>query len=215
MGEFWSYPESRLLIDPGWNGSLSPDGSLVTFLGSQIDGPAGRWVAGTDGMERRLLPDVYRIPCWSTPAGTWSPDGNRIVCSEASKVIVLDIAAGAATPLAYGRGVIWLDDHTLLVSVWTNRPDAPNGRGREPEQSIPPPHTRSPRRTASRAVESGSALDGAIQADVERSAIGLGRRTNSIPCLGGSNWWRRPIRGGAKVWTCKMCWSSYRPRPAP
>ena len=109
--------ESRLLIDPGWNGSLSPDGSLVTFLGSQIDGPAGRWVAGTDGTERRLLPDVYGIPCWSTPAGTWSPDGNRIVCSEASKVIVLDIATGAATPVANGRQAIWLDDHTLLVSV--------------------------------------------------------------------------------------------------
>jgi hypothetical protein len=42
------------------------------------------------------------------------------VCSEASKVIVIDIAAGAATPVAWGRGAIWLDDHTLLVSVWTN-----------------------------------------------------------------------------------------------
>ena len=100
------------------NGSLSPDGSLVTFLGSQIGGPGPRrWVANTDGTERRLLPDVYGIPCRSTPAGTWSPDGSRIVCSEASKVIVVDIATGAATPVAYGRGAIWLDDHTLLVSV--------------------------------------------------------------------------------------------------
>lgn len=32
-------------------------------------------------------------------------------------VIVIDIARGAATPVAYGRGAIWLDDHTLLVSV--------------------------------------------------------------------------------------------------
>jgi hypothetical protein len=31
-------------------------------------------------------------------------------------VIVVDIAR-AATPVAYGRGAIWLDDHTLLVSV--------------------------------------------------------------------------------------------------
>jgi WD40 repeat protein len=116
--------ESTLLIDPGRNlsaaenGSLSPDGSLVTFLGSRIGSPGQRrWVAGTDGTERRLLPDLYGIPCWSTPAGTWSPDGNRIVCSEGSKVIVLDIATGAATPVAYGRQAIWLDDHTLLVSV--------------------------------------------------------------------------------------------------
>jgi hypothetical protein len=30
-------------------------------------------------------------------------------------VIVVDIARGAPTPVAYGRGAIWLDDHTLLV----------------------------------------------------------------------------------------------------
>lgn len=116
--------ESTLLIGPSGdlrdaeNGSLSPDGSLVTFLGSRIDSPGQRrWVANADGTERRFLANVYGIPCWSTPAGTWSPDGNRIVCSEASKVIVLDIATGAATPVAYGRQAIWLDDHTLLVSV--------------------------------------------------------------------------------------------------
>jgi Tol biopolymer transport system component len=116
--------ESTLLIGPGGNlrdaenGSLSPDGSLVTFLGGQIGDPGPlRWVADTDGTERRLLPDVYGIPCRSTPAGTWSADGSRIVCSEASKVIVVDIATGAATPVAYGRGAIWLDDHTLLVSI--------------------------------------------------------------------------------------------------
>ena len=123
----WTVPvaggESTLLIGPDWNlraaenGSLSPDGSLLTFLGSQIGGPGGRWVANTDGTDRRLLPSVYGIPCRSTPTGTWSPDGSRIVCSEASKVIVLDIATGAATPVASGRGAIWLDDRTLLVSV--------------------------------------------------------------------------------------------------
>jgi hypothetical protein len=74
-------------------------------------------VADTDATERRLLPDVYGISCRSTPTGTWSAYGSRIVCSEASMVIVVDIARGAATPVAYGRGAIWLDDHTLLVSV--------------------------------------------------------------------------------------------------
>ena len=116
--------ESTLLIGPGVglrdaeNGSLSPDGSLVTFLGSQIGGPGPlRWVANTDGTQPRLLPDVYGIPCRSTPTGTWSADGSRIVCSEASRVIVIDLAAGVATPVAVGRGAIWINDHTLLVSV--------------------------------------------------------------------------------------------------
>jgi Tol biopolymer transport system component len=116
--------ESRLISGPrgdlrdAYNGSLSPDGSLVTFLGSEIGGPGPqRWVAKVDGTERRLLPDVYGIPCWSNPAGTWSPDGSRIVCSEASRVIVIDIATGDASPVAVGRGAIWLNDHTLLVSV--------------------------------------------------------------------------------------------------
>ena len=100
------------------NGSLSPDGSLVTFLGSQVGGPGPqRWVANADGTERRLLPDVYGIPCRSNPAGTWSADGSRIVCAEASRIIVVDIATGRASPVAQGRGAIWLDDHTLLVSV--------------------------------------------------------------------------------------------------
>jgi len=116
--------ESTLLIGRNGNlrdaenGSLSPDGSLVTFLGSQIGGPGlRRWVANTDGTERRLIPDVYGIRCRSTPTGTWSADGSRIVCSEASRVIVVDIATEAATPVAYGRAAIWLDDHTLLVSI--------------------------------------------------------------------------------------------------
>jgi Tol biopolymer transport system component len=116
--------ESTLLFRPSGgltgarNGSLSPDGSLVTFLGSQTGRPdLQRWVANADGTERRLLPDVYEIPCESNPAGTWSPDGSRIVCREASRIIVIDIATGEASPVAIGRGAIWLDDHTLLVSV--------------------------------------------------------------------------------------------------
>jgi Tol biopolymer transport system component len=95
------------------SGSLSPDGSRVTMMGSEIGGPgANRFVANSDGTELRNIPR-----CESNPAGTWSPDGSRIVCSEATKTIVIDIATGAASPVAPGRGAIWLDDHTLLVSV--------------------------------------------------------------------------------------------------
>jgi Tol biopolymer transport system component len=116
--------KSELLIGAGggstgaWNGTLSPDGSLLTFLeGRPYDPEARRWVASADGTERRLIPDVYGIPCVSNPAGTWSPDGGRIVCSEASRIVVIDIATGDASPVAVGREAIWLDDHTLLVSL--------------------------------------------------------------------------------------------------
>ena len=116
--------KSELLVGAGggstgaWNGTLSPDGELLTFLDGQPYGPAARrWVANVDGTERRLLPDVYGIPCVSNPAGTWSPDGSRVVCSEASRIVVIDIATGDASSVAVGREAIWLDDHTLLVSV--------------------------------------------------------------------------------------------------
>jgi hypothetical protein len=119
---------STLLIgaegrDPGdlggaGNGSLSPDGSLVTFNGPEIASgrDVARWVANADGTGRREL-----APCYdSIPAGTWSPDGSRIVCNESvpptyDTVMVVDVATGHATRVATGRGAIWLDDHTLLV----------------------------------------------------------------------------------------------------
>ena len=111
------------LEDTG-NGSLSPDGSLVTFLGGgsptsgEVEhcGPC-RWVANADGTELRV------IPGWvSSPAGTWSPDGSRIVVMDGgdglpSVIMVVDIATEAATIVANGQAAIWLDDHTLLVDV--------------------------------------------------------------------------------------------------
>jgi Tol biopolymer transport system component len=106
-------------------GSLSPDGSLVTMMGNEPGGPGAlRFVANADGTELRSIPGRA-----SNPAGTWSPDGSRIVCSvgedreakyrrqPASGIIVVDIATGAASPVAKGNVAIWLDGHTLLVEV--------------------------------------------------------------------------------------------------
>ena len=112
--------------EDAWNASLSPDGSLVTFLGSEDLQPGlagssvagqpgvGRLVANADGTDPRAIPGFV-----GNPAGTWSPDGSRIVCLDTSgeRVIVVDIATGKATPVAEGTGAIWLDDHTLLVEV--------------------------------------------------------------------------------------------------
>jgi Tol biopolymer transport system component len=122
--------ESTLFIGPdggltdALSGSLSPDGSLVTYLasGDPVEGGGHcgpcRWVANADGTDRRTL------PCWATnPSGTWSPDGSRIVCrgdgsplTEGS-VYVVDVATGLGSKVAEGVGAIWLDDHTLLVEV--------------------------------------------------------------------------------------------------
>jgi len=138
-GSLWTVPfaggKGTLLIGPGegvndaGNGSLSPDGSLVTFLGSgwpesEQDssgrsfhcGPC-RFVANADGTERRV------IPGWiSNPAGIWSPDSTRIVClgsgiNTENRIIVVDVATGDARRVAEGRGATWFDDHTLLVDV--------------------------------------------------------------------------------------------------
>jgi hypothetical protein len=108
------------------NGALSPDGSLVTMMGSEIGGGGAiRFVADVDGTELRELPGRG-----STPAGTWSPDGTRIVCraydsvraailadSARDGILVVDVATKDASLVAKGSGAIWLDEHTLLVDV--------------------------------------------------------------------------------------------------
>ena len=95
------------------NGSISPDGSLVTMMGHEIDGPGGAvFVSNADGTELRHIPRGG-----SNPAGTWSPDGSRIVCSKGNGIIVVDIATGDVSRVAEGSGAIWLDRHTLLVEA--------------------------------------------------------------------------------------------------
>lgn len=117
------------LNDSG-NGSLSPDGSLVTFIGSgraSSDDPSHcgpcRFVSNADGTERRVIPN-----CNWNPAGAWSPDGSRIVCSEGgNRIVVVDIATGDATPVADGGAAIWIDRHTLLVEVSSPRVSSTDG----------------------------------------------------------------------------------------
>jgi Tol biopolymer transport system component len=129
---------STVLIGPGtdaWkflsfaaNGSMSPDGTLVTFFGggnlNWSLGDPGPFVANADGTGLRALyspgsgqPSV----CFDAiPAGTWSPDGSRIACNEALPptykiIVVVDVATGDVWRVAKGRAATWLDDHTLLV----------------------------------------------------------------------------------------------------
>jgi hypothetical protein len=98
-------------------GSLSPDGSLVTFMGNEVGGPgAGRFVVNADGADLRTIRGRS-----SNPAGIWSPDGSRIVALKPDTshggIIVVDVVTGDALLVAEGREAIWLDGHTLLVEV--------------------------------------------------------------------------------------------------
>ena len=98
-------------------GSLSPDGSLLTFMGHEVGGPgAVRFVVNVDGTDLRTIRGRH-----SNPAGVWSPDGSRIVALRPDRseggIIVIDVVTGDAVEVAVGREAIWLDDHTLLVEV--------------------------------------------------------------------------------------------------
>jgi Tol biopolymer transport system component len=115
--------KSTLLFDPqargfGYTGggSLSSDGSLVTFMGHRIGGPGAiRFVANEDGTNWRAVGS-----CISNPAGTWSPDGSRIVCGPNGPppgIRVIDIATGDVTTVSEGLEAIWLDNQTLLVET--------------------------------------------------------------------------------------------------
>lgn len=111
------FPLRGGLHDAG-NGSLSPDGTLVTFLGGGTFGfghcgPC-RWVANADGTHRRVISNCFE----TNPAGAWSPDGRRIACRNATNGIsVVDIAAHSQTTVARAQTAIWVNQHTLLLEV--------------------------------------------------------------------------------------------------
>jgi Tol biopolymer transport system component len=131
--------KSTILVGPGkspgglnyWAGaSMSPDGSVVTFVGSGYvpetlpDGAPRhcdrcRFLIDVDGTDARI------IFGWNaTPSGAWSPDSTRIVMAGDSEppfasFVIVDAATGETSRLVADARypAIWVGDHTLLVDV--------------------------------------------------------------------------------------------------
>jgi hypothetical protein len=85
------------------------------MTGNEVNGPgAVLFVSNVDGSDRRVY-GAYG----TDPAGTWSPDGTRIVALAHNEhdIIVIDVATGKRSRVAQGRAASWLDDHTLLVEA--------------------------------------------------------------------------------------------------
>ena len=96
------------------NGSLSPDGSLVTMMGREVGGPgATRFVANADGTELRSIPGprIRRGPGLLTGAGSSAFKGRG-----RSGIIVVRHRDGKRARHQRQRA-IWLDGHTLLVEA--------------------------------------------------------------------------------------------------
>jgi Tol biopolymer transport system component len=128
-------------LDGAGTGSISPDGSLVTYwaggqsapddplltdvYGNPVNHCGGCWiVANVDGTAKRAL------PCFNY-AGAWSPDSSRVVCFDylgpdydtyaplyEGLVTVVDVATGQLLRAVEGKRAIWLGTtNTLLVEV--------------------------------------------------------------------------------------------------
>jgi Tol biopolymer transport system component len=85
------------------------------MMGNEVGGPGAiRFVANVDGTGKRSLSLGS-----SNPAGTWSPDGQKIACSDFSgkTVLVVDVDTGETVRVASGSSAIWVNQHTLLVEV--------------------------------------------------------------------------------------------------
>jgi hypothetical protein len=102
--------------------SVSPDGSLLAYVcnttvGAGTDGSL--CLANADGSDPRVLVTA-RVPL-PVLQPRWSPDGTRLVfwVFHSWYVYVLDVASGETTLVGAGSSPSWVDDHTLIIEIWT------------------------------------------------------------------------------------------------
>jgi Tol biopolymer transport system component len=100
---------------PAADGKLSPDGSHLSYKCDDYEDDRLLCLANADGSHARVLVRGNDV----IVSHGWSPDGTRIAYWElhSHDVLVVDIATGDETHVAEGAFPVWLDDHTLVVTI--------------------------------------------------------------------------------------------------
>ena len=139
--DLWTIPAGGGRPEPflegqGW-ADPSPDGTSLVYerIETWREGHCGSdygvlWISDADGRDARLLVPKAADELRGTRAAAWSPDGTRLTysanlvppdgCDSHGKlgVYVMDVETRDKRLIAFGRGIDWLDDRTLLIRHW-------------------------------------------------------------------------------------------------
>ncbi len=125
-------PVTRTVIDPPEKTTLnlsgdsagppvlSPDGSMLAFTASKMDGSISIWVRPMDSLEARSIPGTENA---SFPF--WSPDSKSLGFFAEGKLKTVDLTGNSAQVIAdasFGRGGAWGADGVILFSAATQTP---------------------------------------------------------------------------------------------
>jgi eukaryotic-like serine/threonine-protein kinase len=92
-------PAVQLTLDPGyWEGDpeWSPDGRQIAFTrgaAGRSQGSAALWLMNADGTNPHRVTDM-------SGQKAWLPNGNQMIIQRGDSLLRLDLASGAATPIA-------------------------------------------------------------------------------------------------------------------